>query len=69
MELKTREELTLMSKEELEALVLHLQEEISSLFTAAEGLRETKNMFFERATLMEERLTLLMQMLKSWEVK
>lgn len=31
MEKKTREELALMSKEELEAVVLHLQDEVSEV--------------------------------------
>lgn len=68
MEAKTREELALMGKEELEAVVLHLQDEVASLQATIKAAREMKNMFYERATLMESRLMLIQQLLKSWEM-
>lgn len=68
MEAKTREELALMGKEELEALVLHLQDEVASLQATIKAAREMKDMFYDRAMLMESRLMLMQQLLKSWEM-
>lgn len=69
MEAKTREELALMGKEELEALVLHLQDEVACNEATIKAAREMKDMFYDRATLMESRLTLIQQLLMSWELK
>lgn len=69
MEAKSKEELALMGKEELEALALHLQDEVQSVEAALKSSRELKDMFYDRATLMEQRISLMLQLLKSWDVK
>lgn len=66
MEKKTREELALMGKEELEALVLHLQDEVEGAESSLEASRELRDMYFNKARAMEGRMDILVQLLKSW---
>ena len=69
MEKKTREELALMGKEELEAVVLHLQDEVDELEASLTASREMKNLFYNKMRAMEVRVEILMQLLKSWGVE
>lgn len=69
MEKKTREELALMGKEELEAVVLHLQDEVEEVEASLTVSREMKDLFYDKMRAMEVRLEILMQLLKSWGVE
>lgn len=69
MEKKTREELALMGKEELEAVVLHLQDEVEEVEAFLTASREMKDLFYDKMRAMEVRLEILMQLLKSWGVE
>lgn len=69
MEKKTIEELALMGKEELEAVVLHLQDEVDEVEASLTASREMKNIFYDKMRAMEVRMEILMQLLKSWDVK
>lgn len=69
MEKKTREELALMSKEELEVVVLHLQDEISEVEVSLTASREMKDLFYDKMRAMEVKMKILMQLLKSWGVE
>lgn len=69
MEKKSREMLALMSKEELEALVLHLQDEVDNVINLnAKAIRFNDEL---KASLsrMEMRMQILMELLKSWGEK
>lgn len=69
MEKKTREELALMGKEKLEAVVLHLQDEVEEVEASLTASREMKDLFYDKMRAMEVRLEILMQLLKSWGVE
>lgn len=66
MEKRTREELALMSKEEMEALVMHLQEEAATYKEKWETAAQHRDLFYKQANKMEERINLMQRMLASW---
>lgn len=67
METRTQEELAMMSKEELEVLVLHLQDEVSKMMASLSTARDLKDMFYEKAERLEQRFTVLMNLLDTWK--
>lgn len=66
---KTREELVQMSHEELEALVLHLQEDNKSMKEKVAQHRDLQLYYFNQTKQMEQRLELLLGLLESWGVR
>lgn len=67
METRTQEELALMSKEELEVMVLHLQDEVIKMTASLSTARELKDMFYDKAERLEQRFTVLMNLLDTWK--
>ena len=67
METRTQEELALMSKEELEVMVLHLQDEVSKIEAELSASRSIKDMFYDKAERLEQRFTVLMNLLNTWK--
>lgn len=68
MEQKTREEIALMSKEELEVLVLHQQEREQTLEKELTDSDEMRMYYYRKVVEMEARLDVLMNLLKTWGV-
>lgn len=69
MEKKTREEIAQMSKEELEGMVMNLQDEVNNANAALSVAREMKDLFYDKAKMMEMRMEVMMKLLKSWGMK
>ena len=69
MEKKTREEIAQMSKEELEGMVMNLQDEVNNANAALSAARDMKDIFYDKAKMMEVRLEVMMKLLKSWGMK
>jgi hypothetical protein len=69
MEKKTREEIALMSNEELEGMVMNLQDEVHNANAALSVAREMKDLFYDKAKMMEMRMEVMMKLLKSWGMK
>lgn len=67
MERKTKEDFAQMSKEELEVVAIHLQDRVESLEAAVVSTREVKDMFYNKANMMEARLDILFSLLKNWK--
>lgn len=68
MEARTKEELTLMGKEKLEVLVLHLQDELQGLRALLNHTEEMRTYYFTKLNEMEARMDVLLRLLKSWGV-
>lgn len=69
MEKKTREEIAQMSKEELEGMVMNLQDEVNNANAALSAARDMKDIFYDKAKMMEVRMEVMMKLLKSWGMK
>ena len=69
MEKKTREEIAQMSKEELEGMVMNLQDEVNNANAALSAARDMKDIFYDKAKMMEMRMEVMMKLLKSWGMK
>lgn len=69
MEKKTREEIAQMSKEELEGMVMNLQDEVINANAALSAARDMKDIFYDKAKMMEVRMEVMMKLLKSWGMK
>lgn len=66
---RKKEELAQMSHEELEALVLHLQENNKSLQEKVTQHKDLQLYYYNQAKQMEQRLELLLQLLETWGMK
>ena len=66
---RKKEELAQMSHEELEALVLHLQEDNKSLQDKVTQHGDLQLYYYNKAKQLGQRLELLLQLLETWGVK